>query len=59
MHRLKQIWRRSGEHNLSIMAAGVAFYSLLSLFPALTTLIFLWGLIANPQEVQRLIGGHA
>jgi membrane protein len=57
IRRLKRLWRRSVRHDLSMMAAGVAFFSLLSLFPALTTLIFIWGLVADPQEVQELIGG--
>lgn len=50
---LGRIWRRSTETNLSLLAAAVAFYMMLSLFPALTTLISAYGLIADPQSVAR------
>lgn len=37
--------------NIGLIAAGVAFYSLLAIFPALTALIALWGLFADPDQV--------
>ena len=37
--------------NLSIVAAGVAFYALLALFPALAALVMTYGLISDPAEV--------
>jgi membrane protein len=40
-----------GRLNIGLIAAGVAFYSLLAIFPALTALIALWGLFADPDEV--------
>lgn len=40
------------EDRLLLMAAGVAFYALLALFPALIALVTLYGLIADPLEVQ-------
>jgi membrane protein len=42
--------------NIGIMAAGVAFYGLLSIFPGLTALISLYGIIANPDDIQQFIG---
>ncbi len=39
--------------NLSIVAAGVAFYSLLAIFPALVALVSIYGLVADPADVQR------
>lgn len=41
--------------NIAMAAAGVAFYALLALFPALAAAISIYGLIADPAEVQRQI----
>lgn len=41
--------------NVSLVAAGVAFYGVLALFPGLATLMSLYGLITDPQEVQQQI----
>lgn len=49
----KRVWQQTGEDNISILAAGVAFYSLLSIFPALTALVSVYGLVADPTIVQR------
>lgn len=40
-----------GEKNLSLVAAGVAFYGILAVFPALAALIALWGIIGDPALV--------
>ncbi len=56
---LKRVWVRSGDDNLGILAAGVAFYALLSIFPGLTALVSLYGLIANPHEIQQLVNSAA
>lgn len=39
--------------NISIVAAGVAFYAFLAIFPALAALIAIYGLVADPADVQR------
>lgn len=41
--------------NVSLVAAGVAFYGVLALFPALAAMVSLYGLINDPQEVQQQI----
>ncbi|HET8726925.1 MAG TPA: YihY/virulence factor BrkB family protein [Alphaproteobacteria bacterium] len=38
--------------NVGIVAAGVAFYGLLALFPALAALVSIYGLVANPADVK-------
>lgn len=43
------------DHNLSALAAATAFYALLSLFPALTAAVSLYGLVAEPSVVQRQV----
>ena len=40
---------------LSLVAAGVAFYTFLSIFPALATIISIYGLVADAQMVQEHI----
>lgn len=39
------------EKNVGLIAAGVAFYAILSLFPGLAALIALWGVIGDPGLV--------
>lgn len=39
--------------NLSIVAAGVAFYSLLAIFPAIAAAVSIYGLVADTVELQR------
>jgi membrane protein len=52
---VKRVWTRVGEDNVSMMAAGVAFYALLSLFPGLTALISLYALVADPAQVESFV----
>src|SRR5271154_511930 len=47
--------RRIRDDNLSALAAGAAFYMLLSIFPTLTALVSLYGLIADPSMAERQI----
>jgi membrane protein len=50
---LWRVWSQIGEDNVSIVAAGVAFYVMLALFPAITAFVSLFGLIADPGQVQE------
>ena len=52
---LKRVYNSTNEKNLSVLAAGVAFYGLLSLFPALVVLVAIYGIFADPQTVQHEI----
>jgi membrane protein len=47
------------EDRLSIIAAGVAFYGLLAVFPGLVALVGLYGLIADPAQVESHAAGLA
>lgn len=40
-------------HNLFVVAAGVAFYGLLSLFPAMATLVSVYGLLFEADDVRQ------
>lgn len=48
---LKSSFAQIGDSNLALVSAGVAFFSMLSLFPALAAVIAVMGLIADPVEV--------
>ncbi len=48
-------WRRIYQHNLSALAAAAAFYALLSIFPTLTALVSLYGLVADPAMAERQV----
>ncbi len=41
-----------GERNLGLISAGVAFYAMLSLFPAAAAIIALFGFIADPAFIE-------
>jgi len=44
----RSVGREMDERNLSLIAAGVAFYAMLALFPALAALIAIWGFFSDP-----------
>jgi membrane protein len=48
------LWRtyvRTGEDRLLAIAAGVVFFGLLAVFPAITALVSCYGLFANPSTI--------
>jgi membrane protein len=45
--------------NVTLTAAGVAFYSMLAIFPALIAVVTIYGLVAEPADVQRQVGSFA
>jgi len=49
---LLRVWHELKADNISMVAAAVAFYVLLALFPAITALGSLYGLLADPSDVQ-------
>lgn len=46
-----RVYDESGRDNLSMVAAGVAFYGFLALFPALASVVSLYGLLVEPRTV--------
>lgn len=50
----------NGHHNLSLLAAGVAFFTFLSFVPLLAAIVMIYGLAADPstvaQHMQTIIG---
>ena len=41
------------EHRLGLIAAGVTFYVILALFPALTALVSVYGLLTDPRSIGQ------
>jgi len=52
----QRAWSESSRDNLSVVAAGCAFYALFAIFPALSALIALYGLNADPATVEQQFG---
>ncbi len=48
-----RVKREVSDDNVSFVAAGVAFYAFLSVFPAIAALISIYGLVADPADVER------
>lgn len=46
-----RVWRRMRDRRMSLIAAGCAFYATLALFPALSVLLALYGLVFNASSV--------
>jgi membrane protein len=47
-----RIWEDLGRDNVSIVAAGVAFYGMLAVFPAISVLVSLYGVFADSADVE-------
>ena len=56
---LKNFWAEIDRDHVSIMAAGVAFYTLLSIFPGMSALISVYGLVADPMTIQNQLSSLA
>src|SRR5271170_8223422 len=46
---------RVGRDNLMLVAAGVAFYAMTAIFPAIAAFVSIYGLFADPNAVERQI----
>ncbi len=54
---LRRVYRDSGEDNLGLIAAGVAYYGFLTLVPALGAVVMTYGLVSDPADVTRQMHG--
>jgi membrane protein len=55
----KNVVARIGKDNLTLVAAGVAFYAMTAIFPALAAFVSVYGLFADPHSVQAQIAGFS
>lgn len=51
--------RRSAEDRVPLVGAGVAFFAFLALFPTLIAAVLLYGLVADPSDVDRHVANVA
>jgi len=51
----KNVITRIGRDNLMLVAAGVAFYAMTAIFPAIAAFVSIYGLFSNPSAVQNQI----
>jgi len=54
---LANVWNEIERDHLSVMAAGVAFWGFLSLFPAMSALISIYGLVSDPVVIGEQVAG--
>ncbi|RYE74756.1 MAG: YihY/virulence factor BrkB family protein [Oxalobacteraceae bacterium] len=50
---LKRMWTMWGFHNLSLLGAGVAFFTFLAITPLIAATVMIYGLLGDVQMVQR------
>ena len=49
---LKRVWTMWGFHNLSLLGAGVAFFTFLALTPLIAATVMVYGLVGDVETVQ-------
>jgi membrane protein len=49
---LMRTYRAMGENRITLVAAGVTFFALLAIFPAVAALVSIYGLIADPSTIS-------
>jgi membrane protein len=52
---LMALWARTDRAELGLIAAGVAFFGFLAIFPAIAAIIALWGFAADPAVLRDQI----
>ena len=50
---LSRVWTMWGFHNLSLLGAGVAFFTFLALTPLIAATVMVYGLVGDVETVQR------
>ena len=56
---LFRVWKNIGKDRVVVVAAGVTFYSVLALFPAIAALVALYGLFADPTTITSHLDSSA
>ena len=53
----KRGWAEAKTDNVPLLAAGMAYYAFLAIFPALIAAVLLYGLFADPAQIAAQING--
>lgn len=56
---VKRAWREGKADNVSMLAAGVAFFAFLAIFPAMVAALSVYGLVADPTTVTSQVDSFA
>jgi membrane protein len=56
---LKRVKAEVKEDNVSLLAAGVAFYAFLAIFPAIIVVVTVYGMVSEPEQVESQVGEFA
>src|SRR5438067_2283786 len=54
---LFRVWKNIGKDRVIVVAAGVTFYSVLALFPAIAALVAVYGFFADPATIASHLDG--
>jgi membrane protein len=49
---LLRVWKNIGENRIMLVAAGVTFYCLLAIFPAIAALVAIYGFFTDPASIS-------
>lgn len=55
----RRAWKESKADNVPLLAAGVAFFGFLSLFPALIAMLTIYGLVVSPAKAGQQVSQYA
>ncbi|HZA80714.1 MAG TPA: YihY/virulence factor BrkB family protein [Actinomycetes bacterium] len=56
---LKRVKAEVKDDNVPLLAAGVAFYAMLAIFPAIIAVVTVYGMVADPNQVESQVGEFA
>ena len=49
---VRSVWLATDSRHLDLIAAGVAFYAMFAIFPAVAAVVALWGFFADPGVIE-------
>ena len=52
---LARVRQEAKQDNVPLLSAGMAFYALIALVPALVAIVSVYGLVADPTDVERQV----
>jgi len=52
---VKRAWAETKRDQVPLLAAGVAFYAFVALFPAMIAAVLIYGLVRDPADVQQQV----